>query len=82
MRSRIDRIRFDFMLHEGSPGLFEIRLHLFADGRLASETVVARVDGSTAVEILSVSVRFLLEKGHRAHVSASHGASDPRLLAA
>ncbi len=82
MHSRIDRIRFDFKLHEASPGRFDILLHLHADARLASETVIATVDGTTAVEILSLAVRYLLDKGYRAHVSASHEAPPAHLLAA
>jgi hypothetical protein len=69
MRSRIDRIRFDFKLHEATPGLFEILLHLYADGRFYSETAIVTVNGSKAVEILSIAVRYLLDKGHQAHVS-------------
>lgn len=69
MRSRADRIRFDFKLHEASPGLFDILLHLYADGRWVSETTIATVNGSTAVEILSIALRYLLDKGHQAHVS-------------
>ena len=82
MRSRIDRIRFDFKLHEASPGQFDILLHLHADARLASETVIATVNGSTAVEILSLAVRYLLDKGYRAHVSALHEVPSVNLLAA
>lgn len=69
MRSRADRIRFDFKLHEASPGLFDILLHLYADAHFASETKIVTVSGSKAVEILSIAVRYLLDKGHQAHVS-------------
>jgi hypothetical protein len=69
MRSRVERIRFDFKLHEASPGLFGILLHLYADGLFASETLIAKVDGATAIEILSIAVKYLLDKGHQAHVS-------------
>ncbi|RYB01791.1 hypothetical protein [Lichenibacterium ramalinae] len=82
MRSRVDRIRFDFKLHEASPGSFAILLHLFADGRFASETVIATVTGSTAVEILAIAVRFLLDKGHQAHVSDLYEADPVSRLAA
>lgn len=82
MRSRIDRIRFDFKLHEAAPGQFDILLHLHADARLASETVIATVDGTTAVEILSVAVRYLLDKGYRAHVSALNDVPSLHRLAA
>ena len=82
MRSRIDRIRFDFKLHETVPGLFVILLHLYGDGRFASETAIATVNGSTAVEILSLAVRYLLDKGHRPQVSALHAAAPPQSLAA
>ena len=70
MRSRADRIRFDFKLHEASPGQFDILLHLYADGRFYSETTILTVSGSKAVEILSIAVRYLLDKGYQAHVSA------------
>jgi predicted cupin superfamily sugar epimerase len=69
MRSRTDRIRFDFKLHEAAPGLFDILLHLYADGRFYSETAISTVNGAKAVEILSIAVRYLLEKGHQAHIS-------------
>ena len=69
MRSRADRIRFDFKLHEASPGLFDILLHLYADGRFASETTIVTVSGFKAVEILSIAVRHLLKKGHQAQIS-------------
>lgn len=82
MRSRVDRICFDFKLDETAPGQFVILLHLYGDGTFASETAIATVNGSTAVEILSLAVRYLLDKGHRPQVSALHDASPPRLLAA
>lgn len=82
MRSRIDRIRFDFKLHEASPGQFEILLHLYADGRFASETPIAKVNGSTAVEILSIAVRYLLDKGHQPHVSELQSSPHVQLMAA
>ena len=81
MLSRIERIRFDFKLREASPGLFEILLHLFADGHFAYETAIARVDGSTAIEILSLAVKYLLDKGHRAHVSELQAESEHRIAA-
>lgn len=82
MRSRIERIRFDFKLREASPGLFEILLHLYADGLFASETAIAKVDGSTAVEILSIAVKYLLDKGHKAQVSELQEPPPMELLAA
>jgi predicted cupin superfamily sugar epimerase len=81
MRSRADRIRFDFKLHEASPGLFDILLHLHADGRFYSETAIVTASGSKAVEILSMAVRYLLDKGHQAHVSELTAAVELSLAA-
>jgi hypothetical protein len=73
---------FDSRLHGATPGLFEIQLHAYADGRFASETAIAEVDGAMAVETQALAVRRLLDKGHQAHVSELRDASRVQLSAA
>ena len=82
MRSRIDRIRFDFKLREASPGCYDILLHLYADERFASETSIVTVDGQTAVRILSIAVKYLLDQGYKAHVSELQDEAPAQPLAA
>lgn len=82
MRTRTDRIRFDFKLRDACPGRFDILLHLYADERFASETSIATVDGPTAIRILSVAVRYLLDKGYKAHVSELQHQTPLQLAAA
>ena len=82
MRSRTDRIRFDFKLRDASPGCFDILLHLYADERFASETSIVTVDGPTAIRIVSVAVKYLSEKGYKAHVSELETVPPLELMAA